>query len=74
MKEYAFPVSDMQSAKPENIDELKSMSRGMTLRDYFAAKAMEGILANSEWGGVFTDVSQDAYRMADAMLEARKNG
>ena len=64
----AFPVaynSETQDAK-----------FGMTLRDYLAAKAMQGILANpaqldnvndesAEW------VSRDAYRVADAMLKAR---
>ena len=43
---------------------------GMTLRDYFAAKAMQGILTRS--GGI--DVNQDAefaYKLADAMLKAR---
>ncbi len=45
-------------------------SEGMTLRDYFAAKAMQAFLQNTE-----TTYRQDAvcaYKMADAMLEARK--
>lgn len=46
---------------------------GMTLRDYFAAKAMQGLAANTD----FTDLpnektAQWAYQMADAMLEARE--
>jgi hypothetical protein len=47
---------------------------GMLLRDYFAAKAMEGLLAgllangmDLKWDGIATD----AYRQADAMMEAR---
>ena len=53
---------------------------GMTLRDYFAAKVLpsvydrvfmdigkNGFVANWEHG-----IAQDAYAMADAMLEARK--
>ena len=43
---------------------------GMTLRDYFAAKAMQGMFANGE--GNFHAVVRDAYQIADAMLEARK--
>jgi hypothetical protein len=42
---------------------------GMTLRDYFAAKAIEGTLP-----GAYLDVddyARLAYRMADAMLRAR---
>ena len=48
----------------------------MTLRDYFAAKAMQSMVqgrgaANLEQGG-YTAVSMMAYRMADAMLKARE--
>ena len=41
---------------------------GMTLRDYFAAKAMQ------EWIGVLnlTDGSKRAYEWADAMMKARQ--
>ncbi len=45
---------------------------GMTLRDYFAAKAMQGMSANPEVG--FIDISaaaNEAYKMADAMLKER---
>ena len=42
---------------------------GMTLRDYFAAKVMQGIVNNSDafWAGA----APLAYQYADAMLEAR---
>ena len=58
----------------------------MTLRDYFAAKSMQGLLANS--GGPIqsnsmqgwdltnctdNDIATVAYRMADAMLKARQS-
>jgi len=54
-----------------------SVYDGMTLRDYFAAKAMEGIFASNtehdhEDAVIFDVVAEAAYRMADAMLEARK--
>ena len=51
---------------------------GMTLRDYFAAKAMQGLLSSprSPLGGKedVTDllISRLAYVMADAMLKARE--
>lgn len=47
--------------------------QGMTLRDYFAAKAMQGMLAENG-GGAFTndDVAEWAYHLADAMLKARE--
>lgn len=45
---------------------------GATLRDYFAAKAMQGICANPDTLDLAAaNVSQTAYRLADAMLKAR---
>ena len=52
---------------------------GMTLRDYFAAKALQGLLS-SGWCGEARElapksgsqeVATDAYIMADAMMRAR---
>ena len=43
---------------------------GMTLRDYFAAKAMQVILANDET--MFEEDAESAYLVADKMMEARK--
>ena len=49
--------------------------QGMTLRDYFAAKAMQGELDAQgdryQWQSV-DKLALYAYEMADAMLEARK--
>jgi hypothetical protein len=47
---------------------------GMTLRDYFAAKAMQGFMANKSNPMHFqpeADASW-AYSIADAMLKARE--
>lgn len=45
----------------------------MTLRDYFAASAMTGMMANTlGTNGAHSQVAEIAYRQADAMLEARK--
>ena len=48
--------------------------RGMTLRDYFAAKAMQGITSTlSGTAPVLYDaIADDAYEIADAMLKARE--
>ena len=43
---------------------------GMTLRDYFAAKAMQGLLASDVFAPIEKFATQ-AYAMADAMMEAR---
>jgi len=48
---------------------------GMTLRDYFAAKAMQAlIIANgpAPQGGWPTYAERTAYLVADAMLKARE--
>ena len=56
--------------------------QGMTMRDYFAAKAMQATLSNIEWmktlaksndnlGGSLL-VAVSAYEVADAMLRARE--
>jgi hypothetical protein len=48
-------------------------SEGMTLRDYFAAKAMQSILVGIECGpDDVASVVASAYIIADAMLKARE--
>ena len=48
---------------------LTNISTGMTLRDYFAAHAIPYTIDHSH---TYKDAAESAYRMADAMLEARK--
>jgi len=48
-------------------------TQGMTLRDYFAAKALQGMLANNERDTSFSCFADDAYKLADAMLKERNN-
>lgn len=48
---------------------------GMTLRDYFAAKAMQGWIANPKFINNSEEVDygvKQAYKIADAMLNQRK--
>ena len=47
-------------------------ANGMTLRDYFAAKAMQGMLAAAE-GYSNDELAGYAYIVADAMLRARES-
>lgn len=45
---------------------------GMTIRDYFAAQAMQGIASNPEFTHWSWEVSaEEAYKYADAMIAAR---
>ena len=50
-------------------------AEGMTLRDYFAAKAMQGFAADPQaaWKGGVTGMARCAYEWAEAMLKAREN-
>ena len=43
-------------------------AKDMTLRDYFAAKAMQALIHKN----YFDVAAKEAYQMADAMLEAGK--
>lgn len=56
------------TSKPKNPQALG----GMTLRDYFAGQAIDGIISHPEspapdWGMC----AEAAYKVADAMLEER---
>jgi hypothetical protein len=46
---------------------------GMSLRDYFAAKAMQALLSDSDWRQDmdFKDTAIAAYRQADVMMKER---
>jgi hypothetical protein len=46
---------------------------GMTLRDYFAAKAMQTMLHDAlEYDTTDNEIAITAYKMADEMLKARQ--
>ena len=59
-----------EPAFPQQTD-LKLSYTGMTLRDYFAAKAMQGLLSNRNAEAAIDEFAVKAYRMADAMLKER---
>ena len=76
------PINNGGPAFPQENDATGSM--GMTLRDYFAAKAMQGIIEKygsnppyfDEDGGddgPDQEIARWAYELADAMLRARGN-
>lgn len=48
----------------------KNLTYEMTLRDYFAAKAMQGFCTIEMYPSM-ENIARDAYALADAMLEAR---
>jgi hypothetical protein len=65
----AFPLHN------HGVQTLGMHIAGMTLRDYFAAKAMQGLLSatltpNTVWSQ--DEAAETAYNVADSMLKARE--
>ena len=72
----AFPTSHQEPCdfNGHNSSQKTVIDQGMTLRDYFAAKAMQGFMANKSNPMRFQpeDDANWAYSIADAMLAARE--
>jgi hypothetical protein len=65
-------MKDIPAFPTENA-YMVSTQQGMTLRDYFAAKAMQGMLSENSGIRYPTDELVDfAYKVADAMMKARE--
>ena len=64
----------------EDKDFIHFSQSGMTLRDYFAAKVLQGVMSSLEMGIVFSkgdkppsdEIVESCYAMADAMMKERK--
>ena len=66
----AFPRQQWEYDGQNNV--LQYQEEGMTLRDYFAAKVMQGTQSNPEWNHWSSENHvKHAYEVADAMLDAR---
>ena len=54
----------------------KDHAVSMTLRDYFAAQAMQAFIDPNQWqstvGEISSEVAFNAYTLADAMMKARE--
>lgn len=69
----AFPAPGLSSLPNDNFIYPEA---GMTLRDYFAAKALQGLLAQSMGTALGSDpklAAEYAYAAADEMLKARSS-
>lgn len=69
----AFPFGQISETTGQPVNGF--YDTGMTLRDYFAAKAMAGVVASpdyveEEWFQEY--IARQAYQMADAMLSQRE--
>lgn len=68
----AFPVPPERiNAFPDGQTNWAYAHPGMTLRDYFAAKALQGLSANPNYESLVQDAARFAYAQADAMLAER---
>lgn len=69
----AFPTIGYDSGAAANGIGLSiTDDPGMTLRDYFAAKALQGMCADPSTAGTHgKDLCEECYKLADAMLAAR---
>ncbi|EKN4025330.1 hypothetical protein NUA08_004364 [Yersinia enterocolitica] len=54
-----------------DLNDTPHIGLGMQLRDYMAAKYMQGVSANPERLYRNDDLAEEAYQMADAMIKAR---
>jgi len=81
----AFPTAGYTELRPAGnmgpvgatIEHHVKPQDGMSLRDYFAAQALTGMLANQgdsvKDNDAIRAIAGFSYDLADAMLEARKN-
>ncbi|PJO24880.1 hypothetical protein [Burkholderia glumae] len=79
-KEVKFANGRVEGAY---VSEFASSATGLSLRDYFAAKVLQGLMANEQFPPprpieqartreeMADEIAGAAYRMADAMLKAR---
>lgn len=75
----AFPADEVHDTHPapgETACRHLHAHQGMSLRDYFAAKALQGFLANKSNPTRFNPEgdAEYVYRIADAMLAKRAKG
>jgi len=67
----AFPLNTPkwhESVSDRGFEDI-DFTMGMTLRDYFAAKAMQALIDKEAF---FDDVAESAYKVADHMLRVRE--
>ena len=69
---YYFPEERKEELQPV-IDRFSKSMEGMTLLDYFAAKAMQALLTDyNTHSHTYKDIPGVAYQMATRMLEERE--
>jgi hypothetical protein len=71
---YGGPAFPMPSGPEPRVESTTHYNEGMTLRDYFAAAALQTLVTSAiELDHVKWDATaQHAYLIADAMIKARE--
>jgi len=64
----AFPVANEYYPN----DQIQYGSNGMTLRQWYAGMALQGMVSNPEYQGNFAEMAESAFRFADAMVKRGK--
>ena len=70
---YAFPLIGEVNASNAN-ERFAVWNKGMTLHDYFAAKAMAAFIdiqGNGSGNLDYSNIAKDAYLLADAMVKTK---
>lgn len=67
-------MSEINTGGPAFPPSNPGYAHGMTLRDYFAAHALQGGLAHNRPAAEMAGWAKWAYQVADAMLAARDKG
>lgn len=72
--EPAFPVNELD----QSTGDMFAQHMGLSLRDYFAAKALPSVIImcvdDPRGGKDYPEYcAEESYKMADAMLKARKS-
>ena len=63
-------ISTQLDESSERLVPVVSSHGGLTKREYFAAMAMQGLLATGTYHTNFEDAPSDARRYADELIEA----
>tara|TARA_R110000851_G_scaffold162494_1_gene306336 strand:+ start:188 stop:478 length:291 start_codon:yes stop_codon:yes gene_type:complete len=76
-KTFEARINARSEAKADNAADIKAaggLASEKTLRDEFAGRAMQGILSGMDLSTMppYEEFGPFCYRLADAMLEARK--
>jgi hypothetical protein len=73
-KTFEARINARSEAKADNAADIKAaggLASDMTLRDHFAGQALVAIMPNKRTES-YVHAAAESYKMADAMLEARK--